>query len=292
MTDDELLEYNRLGLIPGPNEEEKDFLQRVDFCLDLKEKLAAQGSLDVPAEMEVISPELANQLSAITQPLFDISPRWIPIIFSNHKLSPWHGGCAWIFQLTEDSPLGAFFQLRSAFKNKKRYLGLYDRDELLAHEAVHVGRMHFEEPKFEEVLAFRTAKSWFRRWLGPIMQSPWESLLFLFSIFLCAAVQIFLLISDVPQNSTIGIVSLAFPIGLLAIGLIRLWQRQSTFNNCLQSLKIFAGENNGNAIIFRLQDKEIIAFSKMSIDDICQYASSQKTKSLRWRLIYKAYFEN
>ena len=39
LTDQQLLEYSREGLIPGPGEGESDFLRRVNFCLELDRTL-------------------------------------------------------------------------------------------------------------------------------------------------------------------------------------------------------------------------------------------------------------
>lgn len=280
----ELMTYNKMGLIPGPDETEEDFLKRVQYCLNLKENLASHKDLELPEEIDLLSKELSNEFTKITLPLFDITPTWIPIIFSNQKLTPWHGGCAWIFQLTEETPMAAFFQLRRHFKNNKRYLGIYDRSELLAHESAHVGRMMFEEPRFEEILAFRTSSSFFRRWFGPIVQAPWEGMLFLFSLFICIIMQFFLIAYDLPLLSSIGIWSIALPAGLLLVGLIRLVRRHQQFNACLSRLKkLSKNEKNANAIIFRLLDQEIEAFSSMSPEEIFNYSKSQK--SLRWKLI-------
>lgn len=280
LTDHLIVEYNKLGFVPGPDEDEYAYLKRVDYCLNLKTNLSADKSLDVPNDLNVISTELSHELSSITVPLFDINPTWIPVAFSNQKLAPWHGGCAWIFQLTEETPMGAFLQLRRAFAKEKRYLGLYDRSELLAHESSHVGRMLFEEPKFEEMLAYRTSPSLFRRWFGPIFQSAWESMLFLFSLLFFIAIELYAM-----SYNTSALWAVSFPLILLVLGVGRLWRRHCQFNRCLESLKVLFGEEKGNAIIYRLTDREIIAFGQMSLDEILQYTASQKKQSLRWHVI-------
>ena len=95
------------------------------------------------------------------------------MIFSNERLAPWHGGCAWIFQFAEGLPTAALIQLRQVFSRQPTFLGIYHRDELLTHELVHVGRMKFEEPRFEELFAYETSTSAFRRWFGPLIQASW-----------------------------------------------------------------------------------------------------------------------
>ncbi len=287
ISDNDLILCNQQGFIPGPEETDEQYLKRVAYCLNLKENMLQEGC-EVPPEMQPIPKDLIDDFSKITVPLFDICPNWIPIVFSNQQLAPWHGGCAWIFQYNEKTPMGAFFQLRRAFAKKEHYLGIYSRSELLAHETAHVGRMLFEEPRFEEILAYRTSPSTFRRWFGPIVQSPWESMVFLFLLLISVVIQFFIAYSDVPRETFLGFWSMLLPLGWLTLGLIRLWRGHSQFNSCLDGLKIIAGdEKKANALIFRLQDSEITAFSKMSLDEIHQYADFQK--SLRWRLINLIY---
>lgn len=120
-----------------------------------------------------------------TKERFGITPDWVPIFFSNYQLYPWHGGSAWIFQLNDETPPSALLQLRKKLYTSPTLLGLYHRDELIAHELSHVGRMAFEEPAFEEVLAYTTARTSFRRYFGPIFQSAVESFLFM---IVCVAI--------------------------------------------------------------------------------------------------------
>lgn len=279
LTDKELLQYNRMGLIPGPDEPEEFFASRVYQCLNLKEDLEAVVGRPV-AEM---SKELIEQVSPLTRKLFDIVPDWVPVVFSNHQLLPWHGGCAWIVQLNESSPTTAFFQLREKFATSSRYLGIYSRDELLAHESAHIGRMLFQEQKFEELLAYRSAPSHFRQWFGPIVQSPWESLLFVLSL-------LFSVFSDflLPHHA---LWIKTFPLLLIVLGVGRVWLRQHQLARCRKVLEgILGSAFKADAVLYRLRDSEIIAFGKMSNEEILQYAQDQAPGSLRWRVINKAYF--
>lgn len=44
--------------------------------------------------------------------------------------------------------------------------------------------MMYEEPKFEEILAFDSSTSVFRRFFGPIVKSSYESSIFILILFL------------------------------------------------------------------------------------------------------------
>ncbi len=285
----EMLQYNRLGLIPGPHESVEDFIKRASYCLNLRLQInqELQANLGEEAsEFSLIAPGLAKVHDA-----YDIAPEWIPVFYSNYRLGFWHGGCAWIFQTSNDQPLGSLLQLRQQFKTSENYLGMYHRNELTAHELSHVGRMAFEEPQFEEFFAYRTATSSFRRWLGPIVQSSVESMLVLILIGLFLFVDIFLIVfGEGPNHSTLWWKLLPFGL-LVTAGLLRLWRRHQCLSSSLNVLdQCLGGEKKALAVAYRLQDKEIKAFAKMTPSEIKAYAKEQAAHSLRWQVIYSAYF--
>lgn len=290
LTDDRLFQLNRLGIIPGPDELPADFIKRAEYCLGLKQELATSVNPHLPFEAEnVQDPLILKEGCCQTGTLFDIAPVWIPVFFSNYQLSPWQGGCAWIFQAKHDSPAGALFQLREAFKKRKTYLKIYDRDELMAHELCHVGRMVFEEPAFEEFLAYQTSRSSFRRWFGPIVQSSTESMLFVLTLFL-------IFIADIAILATGSLLALKaalwlklIPLALIIVGLLRLGWRHYLLARSLANLKtVLQDEQKARAVQYRLQDNEIKIFAHMAPAEIQKYVASQS--SLRWDLIRKAYF--
>lgn len=292
MNDDELLKYNHLGLIPGPEENSEDFFKRAQYCFALRNSFQTKLLDNAPfSEENRASDEILKAPFEKTKYLYDIAPAWIPVFFSNYKLSFWHGGCAWIFQENDNTPLGAFFQLRQAFKNSPTYLKIYKRDDLVAHELSHVGRMMFEEPRFEEILAYRSESSRFRRYFGPIMQSSWESALFVIFLFILVLLDLSLyeILSPSLYQSLMWLKLV--PFGMIVYASARLWRRQRQFKRCFQNLKtILDDEKNANAVIYRLTDQEIIDLSALSLKEMIIYVNEQKTKSLRWRLIHLAYF--
>jgi hypothetical protein len=236
------------------------------------------------------SDDLLEEGFQIADKFYDIKPHWIPVFFSNYKLAFWHGGCAWIFQENEATPTGAFFQLRTPFKTSQTYLGLYKRSALVAHEFSHVGRMMFEEPRFEEVFAYRSDPSAFRRYFGPIMQSSWESALFVLFLFLILMIDFSL--------SSLASTSLyqhfmwlkLVPFGMILYALGRLYRKQRQFSRCLNNLqKIVGTEEKANGVIYRLTDNEICTFAKMTEKQLREYIELNKDKTLRWQVISAAY---
>lgn len=291
LTDEQLLAFNSKGLIPGPEESEEPFLKRAHYCLALKKEMTKRLGDEVPfvtdENSEYTVPKRALDLA---ETLYAISPSWIPLFYSNYKLAPWHGGCAWIFQQNDETPTGAFLQLRRNFASKESYLGLYDRNELMAHELSHVGRMCFNELRFEEILAYRSSPSPLRRWLGAIAQSSSETSAFI--LLLC--VILFLDFYGLSSQSSSLQKSIAWlhvlPVGLIAWGFLRLRKRQNEFESCLHRLeKLLHDKHKAEGFIYRLTDREIISFSKMSVEDLRKALEEKKESSLRWRLLFKAY---
>lgn len=294
LSDSDLFNFNRQGLIPGPDESEEAFSIRAKACLDLKSYLATHDAVQsLPFKIEASQSKEALECAyPLTKPLFDIQPDWLPLFFSNYKLTPWHGGCAWIFQLEEEGPRMAFLQLRKTFATNKQYLSLYQRDELIAHECAHVGRMTFDENRFEEILAYRTNHSPLRAWLGPIVQSATESLIFIALLFSLMLLDFYFIFSEnYEAYFSLGWLKL-LPVGLFLLALMRLWRRQKTFRKCLKQLQEVLGEEtSANHVIYRLTDQEINQFA-LPQSSIIEYAQAESKKSLRWRLLWLAYFQN
>lgn len=283
--DDKLLNYNHKGLLPGPVESEEEFLRRADYCLHLQEILVEKlpFSTEDAGASSVLTAGVAE-----TSRRYDCAPEWVQVFFSNYQLMPWHGGCAWIFQLSIAEPTAAFFQLRKAFRDHRVYLGMYDRDELIAHELVHVGRMMFEEPVYEEMLAYRTSKSAWKRWSGPLVRSSAESAWFVFLLMPIIFLDLYLLFNGYESYYWKMMWLKLLPCAIVIAGVVRLMRRHRTFERSLTNLKGCVGDN-AEAVIYRLTDLEIDAFAEMSPEDIHKYAAADR--SLRWRVIRLAYLK-
>jgi len=288
LTDKALLNFNKIGLIPGPNETPDFFAKRAEYCLHLKDNLSDELKACLDAEASAQSDTLNSATHSLAKD-YDISPAWVPLFYSNYRLPFWHGGCAWIYQLTEETPTAALIQLRSHFRKSPRYLGIYEQQELLTHELCHIGRMAFQEEKYEEVLAYGTSSSRFRRWLGPLVQSSIESVIFLLVIFMLVVFDVFLITMNHSDAYMMALWLKIIPVTLVVIALYRLWKRQKTFKKTVSNLTEIVGEQ-ANAVIYRLTDKEISSFAKMSTQQIKEYAATQPTDDLRWQVIKKAYF--
>lgn len=251
MTDEELLSLNAQGIIPGPLDTEESLKQK---AASLKAKALEQSAL---------SQEEWAQAHQRLQALFDCKPVHLPAFYSNRSLTPWQAAASWI----ENGQLVAI-QLRESLRNKS-YFG-YQKEEILAHEAVHAARSGFHEMLFEEFFAYRVCKNKWRQTFGPLLRKPWEAWPFLF--FLIA-----------------GIVTPLFYIGALGWltgGLIRLYQIHRRFKRASSHLlKWVKDPQKVLPVLFRLTDAEITQFARGKNLEL--YASKQQC--LRWRLIKLAY---
>lgn len=268
MNDNELLSYNQLGLIPGPKEKKEDFFLRASYSLNIQSKIPSSSfNIDIALE------DAEN--------IYDISPKWVPVLCEKKGLFPWHGGSSWIFQLKETDPLCALIQLHPHCRWKKA-------DEIALHELCHIGRLAFQEPKFEEVIAYRSSKSSFSKYLGGLIQNKIESLLFVIVISLILIIDIYLLFNGTLEQMITFTWLKLIPAFMLLYVFIRNFILQRQFDSALKNLQPFF--NRPMAVIYRLTDKEIIQFSKWKKDKIKNYIDNQE--SLRWKVIRLSYSFN
>lgn len=248
MTDLELFEYNQRGFIPGPGETEGTFRARIE---------AAQKELHSPipaAHWEWVRHHVRE--------LFDFEPGSLRAFYSNANLTFWQGAACWI----EEGQVS--LQLREAFR-KGSYLGLYTREEVLAHEAIHAARATFEESENEEFFAYAAAEKRWRRFFGPIVKRDWEVWVLLGLI----------------GGGLLWEGAFLLGTGWVVVGLGRLWKQQRRLQRAVRFLTRAAlyTEREARAFLFRLTDLEILGLARGKMP--------QGDDSLRWRLIRFGYLK-
>jgi len=294
ISDSQLLEFNKQGLIPGPHEHTSAFLHRVTTCLHFSnhiEDFLGDGKEQVPYKMTDMIPMQQRETSIQkTKELYDCAPEWVPAFYSDDHLSFWHGGTAWIPHSGSELP-ATFFQLRNSFRTSEYYLNYYHRDEILAHESSHVGRMAFDEPIFEEIFAYQTSPSKMRRFLGPLVRSPNEALTFALLVGLLIVLDYALIFSGAfAWYSRLFMLKL-IPLLMVLFASVRVWRLRTVFDGALENLtKLLEDRSKARAVLYRLTDAEITRFSRVEPRMILQYVHEEKGKSLRWRLLAAAYF--
>lgn len=249
----DLIDLNRQGILAGPLEEKYSFFIRVD-------QLFKQAPLH-PVQF----PDALRRL-------YDIAPDYLDVSFSNEGLDAWEAGCTWIWGNIPG------IQLRRSLRTSNRWMGLCSKEEVLAHEAVHAVRVKFQEPLFEEMLAYQTSKSGWRRFWGPLFRTPNESYLLLLNVLLSGCVMLY--------SPLIGVLSACLsPIYFI----IRLCILQYYFAKAKKKIRKMLGIPP-LWVLLRLTDREIRFFAMQPIPVLEHYVRQQKQHSIRWQQIYLAYF--
>lgn len=236
MSPEELRKCAEEGFLVGPEESEEEFLLRVELSPTAKET------------------KLPEEVHERCRTLFGFTVPWVAVEMSS-RLKWWHAG---VMEFWEGRP-----KIRMSRMVWKRNFPV-SREELLLHEWCHVARAGFDEPRFEEVIAYQSSRG-FRRWLSPLFQASWEAIAFL---LLCLAGPLFVLS---------GWGYLFLPLGLFLVWIgarlgIKLW----LFRRCLRRLPV---ENPLHLVPF-LTDKEIVRMTPEEIRTLCKAPGS-----LRWRQI-------
>lgn len=218
--DKTLLESFQRGLIPGPAESEEAFLLRIKKA----------------------QPLFHVEWKDVTSP-FGFVIDWVPISYSNKQIAWWEGAATWISE--DQLPQ---IQLRKKFQNGS-FLG-YQRSDVLAHEAVHAARMCFEEPQFEEILAYATSSQAWKRFLGPLFNRTWQPLLLILAM-------------------VAGIFWPLIPLVFIGFSLGWLNYKQSIYRRCCRRFSL--------SFVLCLTDAEMRKFAEMDEKELISYLENSST---------------
>ena len=141
------------GIIPGPQENWLDFEKRALYLLNLTENEDLKDSLD------------------IVEDIFQMRPSWVSCCYTKKGLTLLEAAATFI-----DDDYRVKIHIKPYFLQRKRLL-FYKKNEIIAHEMIHAIRAVFEEPVFEEFLASRVFKSFWRRFFGSLIEKRKDLLL-------------------------------------------------------------------------------------------------------------------
>ncbi len=212
----------------------------------------------------------------LLEQIFDFSPRFLPAFYSNKKLFFWQGAQTWILGKER------FFllQIRNNFKKGSHLF--YSREEVLAHEAVHAFRYTRKDSFFEEIFAYLTSTSSFRRMWGPLWQKNGEI------IFLMITSMVpFLLF---PVSPFLGLLCLSSFFLFLGFSVFRLSLYRKIFKRAYGVLQKGVLKKHIFPILIRLEGDEIKEIAKSTWEEVRQKGEKRKESSLRWKSIVEAYF--
>lgn len=280
-----LAQLDARGLTPGVGEDAAAFAARLRELnrniATMDEALARDGAYtveDVTVERDARIPaEIFAVPAERTDALYGFRCDWVPGFFLNPRFSGLFGGCAYYFF----PEFFALFIIRHSFKEKKRWL-CYDRDELLAHELCHVARVGVTSHRYEELFAYQTAQSGFRRLFGGIFLEQRDVFMFLFAALFQFGYTFVRSLIWYRLPSWLG---WAVLFGVFAFLLIRLGVMLHTVKRAHKALrKFFAGDElSARVALFHASDHEVDEIASTS--DISQLLTDYAARELRWRIV-------
>ncbi len=269
----DLARLGRKGFLVGPNENEHQFVKRIDFAkksiADTSLKHLATATKISRADWEVVFRGVESQ--------FLSAPRWLRGYYSNRKLMPWQAAVTWI--TSRHIPI---IQLNRAFK--KGHYFFYSRDEVLVHEAIHALRTSYFESRFEELFAYGVSRHRFRAFLGPLFRRPIDIWLFFFTCTLSIFAQVMLFSSDSLLFFLTGFAPF-FYVAILGVKLAGDWRLLTKAKKKIK--KLFPHLVDPSVLALRLTDKEVCLFARKSANTLLTYIRACSKRSLRWQQITK-----
>jgi len=270
------------GIFCADYESAQDFAQRLrtlnQRTAKLEQALAEEGTYEVEditvRREERIPPELFQEAHALTDQLFRFQIDWVQGFFRDPHFSLFFGGGAFCFF----PDFFALFIIRKSFRQKSRWL-FYSRRELLAHELCHIARLSLEAEFFEEICAYQTASTGFRRYFGGIFQRQRDSFLFL-------GATVLLFFSQLGRTFFWP----ALPVGffwlplVLVVSWLLLRQRRMMriFIQARENLRWLFPAENCLAVLFRCTDRDILDLSRLP-DQNSAYLWLQRRCADTWR---------
>lgn len=281
---DKLIELDAMGLLVAPGETLQQYKERqTELFRNLEQiysELEDNGTVTlfdwITLEKDRrIPPEIMEEAAAINDSYYGFKINWVPGFFLSHSLGFLWGGCS--ISIPEENL--SIFLIRANFAKQKRWL-IYRRDELISHELCHIARLPMRDRSFEELFAYRSSPSGFRRYMGNCFQYSIDAILFIVPFFLLLLAQIcqqFLHLTWLPIYP-FWILALSYPVFLM----IRNQVIRNHFFKAKKKLER-AGVENPMALLFRSTKTEIIEISKSY--DIQSYIDSKAPSELRWKII-------
>lgn len=269
MNSSDFKSLNDAGFFPGPSEDASGFSDRVEAMNQWSKSL-----LNKPLELQDLPYALSNgdrmtkvQLQTSSSPIrerYGICPDWVPAYFSDQGLPLLTGGMAVQFIEKEGDPFKTFFQLKSVFKHKEKWI-IYSGNELIRHEMCHVARGALESTRYEETFAYSTSDSGLRRKIGGALNTPFDNQLVLLALVSWLAGTMLPLFFPSVQSWSY-LLYIPFPL-IVTLGLLRNANIHRELKRAQSLLVDYFGEES-EPVLFRLSDPEIRELSKLNPSDL------------------------
>lgn len=279
-----LCELDAKGLSPAVGEGAEAFAQRLEILRkslqEFEQKLSSQGKATLDdlcvQSKDRIPQSLYETPRKQTRQLYGFNCDWVPGFFCNPRFSWLFGGCTYSYP----PDFFTVFIIGERLRKQKKYL-CYDRDEIFAHELCHVGRAGLNSMEFEELFAYQTARRPFRRFLGGIMHSQMDTLVFLLACLFLVAAQVLLPLYNAVLPSWLGWAVFG---AVMLFFLLRHTYSYHVFRKALQKLQAFCGNDAAKArmLLFHATDDEIHQLARTETPEslLKEYSASE----LRWKI--------
>ncbi len=290
----ELIDLDCRGFLAAPGESETQLRERADNTLsginEFQATIQEQGLTVDGIQLETGAQAPAELIQPLFESLdqkFGIDPRWIPVYFIKHGLGMFGGGG--MFSGTDENTGQnvTFFVLREAFRNKQKWL-IYSRDEIMTHEFCHAARAGFNEPLFEEVVAYRSGTSAFRKYIGGAFRSIARTQLLL--AFLALFWIGFFVQLKGGELWIQALLQIPMPLYIACLAFEGIY-RQTQAEKTTQHLQLIFGQWT-EAVLLRLSDTEIAELSRKpftSPENLITWIAKRKDE-LRWQIIIQRFY--
>ena len=279
-----LAELDAQGISPSPQETLEEFAERLEGLnlnfAKMEDALHHNGEYNVEGvtvkASARISEEIFEEPMERTNRLFGFRCDWVPGFFFQASPLSFFGGYAFYFF----PEFFAMFLARNCFRNKRKWLFI-ERDELVAHEMCHIARAALQSQAYEELFAYQTATTTFRRFTGGIFREQLDSFLFLGATFFLLFWQLARAIWLPQLPAWGGWVILLLDVSFL---LIRHGITYHRFTTALGKLvQLYGDEAIARAVLFHASDEEIPQLAQAK--DLSVLLNEWAQFQLRWQII-------
>ena len=285
-----LVELDQRGFIPAETEDSADFAERLKRCRERgavfdQSMTGEDAAFRIPDDDLTLSPadripaDLFVGAGTVTEELYGFSINWVPGFFKDCGLL--FGGGTYSFP----PDFFSVFIINEAFATQERWW-IYGRQELLAHELCHVARSGFASPVCEELHAYQTARTGFRRRFGGIVHRERDSYLFL-------GTALVLLIGQFARVFALPSLPIwPFWIPFVFCSLFLLWRHLGLlgrYDRAGRILDALCLPGKSRHILFRCTDAEIFELAGLVADELPVWLAA-RPDSPRWRVIKARFF--
>ena len=162
----------------------------------------------------------------------------------------------------------------------------------MAHELCHIAHIGFKTKNYEEIFAYQTSESGFRRKLGGLLRTTADTYLLLGSVIALLIAQVINITTRPPAEWNTLPMPLIYGAAVMVFIFISArymfyWQR---FKHALRNLSSVFTKEHALPVLFRCSDEEIKTLAKFkTTSDISAWLCEQMYSSVRWQIIMKKY---